>query len=134
MPDVSVLERASEKCGIDLPRLLATINERIEYLYDREHQIGHAYFCACSSRADVDEVMRHKVIPLLAEYFFEDWAKIAAVLGDLEAHDGPISGGFLNRSILKSPPGFEDADAVPRFRWEVRSVDEGFDYGQLVGA
>lgn len=134
MPDVSRLEDAGQKCGIDLPRLLATINERIEYLYDREHQVGHAYFSACSSRADVDEVMRHKVIPLLAEYFFEDWAKIAAVLGDLEAHDGPISGGFLNRSILKSPPGFEDADAVPRFRWEVRSVDEGFDYGQLVGA
>ena len=131
MPDVSVLEGTSEKCGIDLPRILSTINERIEYLYDREHQIGHAYFSACSSRADVDEVMRHKVIPLLAEYFFEDWAKIAAVLGDLEAHDGPISGGFLKRSILKSPPGLEDGDAVPRFRWEVRSVDEGFDYGKL---
>lgn len=133
MPDASVLEEAAEKCGLDLPRLLSTINGRVEYLYDREHQIGHAYFTACSSRADVDEVMRHKVIPLLAEYFFEDWAKIAAVLGDLEPHEGPITGGFLRRSILKAPPGLEDGDAVPRFRWEVHSVDEGFDYGKLVG-
>lgn len=133
MPDASILKDAAEKCGIDLPQLLTTINERIEYLYDREHQIGHAYFTACSSRADVDEVMRHKVIPLLAEYFFEDWAKIAAVLGDLEPGEGSISGGFLKRAILNPPPGLEDGDAVARFRWQVRSVDEGFDYSKLVG-
>lgn len=131
MPNASVLTETAQKCGIDLPRLLSTINERIEYLYDREHQIGHAYFSSCSSRADVDEVMRHKVIPLLAEYFFEDWAKIAAVLGDLETHEGPITGGFLKRSILKAPPGLEDGEAVPRFRWEVRSEVEGFDYRKL---
>ena len=134
MPDASVLEGAGQKCGIDLPRLLSTINERIEYLYDREHQIGHAYFTLCRSQADVDEVMRHKVIPLLAEYFFEDWAKIAAVLGDLEPHEGAITGGFLRRSILKAPPGLEYSDAVPRYHWELRTVGEGFDYGKLVGA
>lgn len=133
MPEPSVLQETAQKCGVDLPRLLSTINERIEYLYDREHQIGHAYFTVCSSRADVDEVMRHKIIPLLAEYFFEDWAKIAAVLGDLEAHEGPIKGGFLERSILKAPPGLEDGEAIRRFRWKVRSVEEGFDYGKLVG-
>lgn len=133
MPDESILKEAAEKCGIDLPRLLTTINERIEYLYDREHQIGHAYFTACRSRADVDEVMRHKVIPLLAEYFFEDWAKIAAVLGDLEPGEGSITGGFLKRAILNPPPGLEDGDAVARFRWQVRSIDEGFDYSKLVG-
>lgn len=130
MPDASILEDAGQKCGIDLPRLLSTINERIEYLYDREHQIGHAYFSSCSSRADVDEVMRHKVIPLLAEYFFDDWAKIAAVLGDLKPGEGSITGGFLERAILKAPPGLEDGDAAPRFRWKVRS---GFDYGKLLG-
>lgn len=134
MPDASVLVDAAEKCGIDLPHLLSTINERIEYLYDREHQIGHAYFTTCSTRADVDDVMRHKVIPLLAEYFFEDWARIAAVLGDLEPHDGPISGGFLKRGVLRAPPGLEDGDASPRFRWQVRSEAEGFDYGALAGA
>jgi 5-methylcytosine-specific restriction protein B len=133
MPDASLLEAAGQKCGIDLPRLLTTINERIEYLYDREHQIGHAYFNACRSRADIDEVMRHKVIPLLAEYFFEDWAKIAAVLGDLEQGEGSITGGFLKRAILNPPPGLEDGDAVARFRWQVRSVDEGFDYSKLAG-
>ena len=134
MPDPSLLAGEAGTCGLDLPKILATINERIEYLYDREHQIGHAYFTGCASRADVDAVMRHKAIPLLAEYFFEDWEKIAAVLGDAASDDGPITGGFLNRSVLKSPPGLEDGDALPRFRWEVRSEDEGFDYTGLAEA
>ena len=134
MPDPSLLAGEAGTCGIDLPRILATINERIEYLYDREHQIGHAYFTGCASRADVDAVMRYKAIPLLAEYFFEDWEKIAAVLGDAVSNDGPITGGFLKRSVLKSPPGIEDGDALPRFRWEVRSEAEGFDYTGLTEA
>ena len=133
MPDSSLLAKAAEKCELDLPEILTTINERIEYLYDREHQIGHAYFMDCESQAGVDDAMRHKVIPLLAEYFFEDWEKIAAVLGDAEPHDGPIEGGFLNRSVLKAPPGLEDRDAFPRFRWKVRSKDEGFSYARLIG-
>ena len=134
MPNAAVLKEAAARTGIDLPRLLTIINERIEYLYDRDHQIGHAYFTGCDTRADVDEVMRHKVIPLLAEYFFEDWGKIAAVLGDLETHDGPIKGGFLNRSVLNSPPGLENGEAMPRFRWDVRSTEDGFEYARLLGS
>jgi 5-methylcytosine-specific restriction protein B len=132
MPDPSVLYEAAERTGIDLPRLLAKINDRIEYLYDREHQIGHAYFTGCATPTDVDEVMRHKVIPLLAEYFFEDWAKIAAVLGDLETHNRDISGGFLERTTLQAPPGLDSGEALPRFRWSVCSVDEGFNYTRLL--
>ena len=131
MPKSSLLVEAAEKCGLDLPRILDSLNERIEYFYDREHQIGHAYFFGCESRGDVDHVMRHKLIPLLAEYFFEDWGKIAAVLGDAASHSGVLEGGFLNRSVLKAPPGLEDGDDLPRFRWEIRSEDEGFDYARL---
>ena len=131
MPDPSLLDAT---CGLDLPRILSTINKRIEYLYDREHQIGHAYFIDCASQADVDAVMRDKVIPLLAEYFFEDSEKIAAVLGDAASHDEPIEGRFLKRSVLQAPPGIEDGDAPARFSWEVRSKDEGFDYSELLDA
>lgn len=120
MPDPSLLGMVD---GIDLAVLLATINERIEYLFDREHQIGHAYFMRCTTRSDVDEVMRHKVIPLLAEYFYEDWAKVAAVLGDGDGGEGDRDGAFIDRRLLKAPRGLNgDEDAAPRYRWSVRSA------------
>lgn len=132
LPEPKALRDAAARCGLDLPRILRELNERIEYLYDREHQIGHAYFINCTTREEVDAVMRHKIIPLLAEYFFEDWAKVAAVLGDAEAHEGAIEGGFMNRQPLTAPPGLdEDDDGMPRFRWSLR--DGPFSYDKLTG-
>ena len=126
MPDASLLKIVD---GIDLPALLTILNERIEYLFDREHQIGHAYFMGCASRADVDAVMRHKIIPLLAEYFYEDWTKVAAALG--EKYQGAVDsqGRFLDRRRLGPTNGSSfDEEAAPRYRWSIRDTFsyEGF--------
>jgi 5-methylcytosine-specific restriction protein B len=130
-PDVRPLKEAGARCGIDLSRLLSTINERVEYLFDREHQIGHAYFIGCLDRAGLDDVMRFKVIPLLAEYFYEDWSKVAAVLGDADAATvGDRTGGFLDRRQLRAPAGMAgEGEDAPRFSWRVRKE---FDYAQLL--
>ena len=126
MPDPELLKTVGT---VDLKSLLTTINERIEYFVGREHQIGHAYFIRCATQTDIDEVMRHKVIPLLAEYFYEDWAKVATVLGDAEDKDGDHKGRFIDRTVLASPKGMPgDEDAPPRYRWEVCN---NFDYSQF---
>ena len=123
-PDPDLLE---EVAGIDLPSVLSAMNERLEWLLDRDHLIGHAWFMTARTREDVDEVMRHKIIPLLAEYFYEDWAKVRAVLG----------GGddFVQGAALKRPPGLDDGDYEEegRRRWTVRKVFAADAYERLVG-
>lgn len=76
--------------GVNLETLLTAINERIEVLYDREHVIGHSYFWKVKSLADLRQVFENQLLPLLEEYFFEDWEKIrlALVLPDQENSDG----------------------------------------------
>ncbi|RLM14725.1 ATP-binding protein [Gibbsiella quercinecans] len=90
MPDESILEDASV-LGIELKQLLETLNARIQVLYDSEHTLGHAFFISVSQMAKEDEqqafkllkrVMKNKIIPLLEEYFYNDWQKIRLVLGD----------------------------------------------------
>ena len=113
MPEPGVLQEVD---GVRLSAMLQYINERIENLFDREHQIGHAYFVGCRTKLEIEKVMRRKVIPLLAEYFYEDWYKVAMVLGDAEGQ-----GGFLNRQLLKPLDGLGAVgEARPRYRWTVR--------------
>ncbi len=68
--------------GVNLKELLETINQRIEYLYDRDHTIGHAYFMGLTDFAGLCNVFANKIIPLLQEYFYDDWEKIRLVLAD----------------------------------------------------
>ena len=90
LPDASTLAQVRDANGvIDVPQMLERINERIEVLYDREHCIGHAYFMALHGVPDgvarfekLADIFRNRILPLLEEYFFEDWQKIRLVLGD----------------------------------------------------
>lgn len=81
MPDFSVLPPAALD-GVELPKLLETLNRRIAYLFDRDHTLGHAYFMGIKSFGDLEHCLLRKVIPLLQEYFFEDWSKIRLIFGD----------------------------------------------------
>lgn len=83
MPDT--VDKKAGKSTIDIQKLLEIINQRIEVLYDREHTIGYAYFCGLKKTATLDglkNVFKKSVLPLLQEYFFDDYEKIAMVLGD----------------------------------------------------
>ncbi len=80
MPNPNVL-LGRKVADINLTRLLATINNRVEILYDREHMLGHAYFIGVHTLEDLAQCFINKVIPLLQEYFFDDYEKICWVLG-----------------------------------------------------
>ncbi len=91
MPKPSLLKNmdvSNEGKDIDIALMLATLNHRIEALYDRDHTIGHAYFMVLRDLpidkrfAGLKTLFKDRIIPLLEEYFFEDWQKIRMVLGD----------------------------------------------------
>lgn len=71
--------------GVNIGQLLRAMNQRIEVLLDREHCLGHAYFMPLESDpslARMESIFRNQVLPLLQEYFFEDWQRIQWVLND----------------------------------------------------
>ena len=75
--------------GISIKDLLETINNRIHYLYDREHTIGHAYFkdlfyAENQNIQTLRAILKNNVLPLLQEYFYDDYDKIAQILGDAD--------------------------------------------------
>jgi 5-methylcytosine-specific restriction protein B len=111
MPNLKVLKQIDDFKNINIKSLLKTINKRIEYLYDRDHTIGHAYFMSLNDqikdendllRDKTDEeklielkgIFQNKIIPLLQEYFYDDWEKIRLVLGDNQKDDKSIQ--FIN--------------------------------------
>lgn len=91
MPDSEVLDALGVGTITDggkelnVSDMLNVINKRIEFLYDREHTIGHAFFTRLKDDPSVETlamIFKKNVIPLLQEYFYEDYAKIQYVLGD----------------------------------------------------
>ena len=87
MPDANVLRAigADKVDDLDVAAMLEKINERIKLLYDREHTIGHAFFTKLATASSVETlkaIFVKSIIPLLQEYFYEDFKKIQLVLGD----------------------------------------------------
>ena len=79
MPNSSKVSESID--GVNVQKLLEVINKRIEYLFDRDHMIGHSYFMNAVKLEDLIGIIKNNVIPLLQEYFYEDWEKIELVLG-----------------------------------------------------
>ncbi|WP_312451711.1 AAA family ATPase [Exiguobacterium sp.] len=83
-PDPQLLQGISIE-GVHLKSVLDIMNRRIAALYDRDHMIGHAYFMSLSSTDKIDalqQVFLKSIIPLLQEYFFDDFGKINAIFGN----------------------------------------------------
>ena len=82
MPDASHPDISTDVDGVNCRDLLAAMNRRITVLLDREHQIGHTYLLDVDTLAALASTFRTRILPLLQEYFYDDWEKIRAVLND----------------------------------------------------
>jgi hypothetical protein len=92
---------------IDLEKLLDTLNKRITILLDREHVIGHSYLLPLKHEPTIDRlavIFENEIVPLLQEYFYDDYEKIRLVLGDNQKTDDNL------RFIIKK------TDAIELFR------------------
>jgi 5-methylcytosine-specific restriction protein B len=78
---ISQIAKKPVAAGVDLKKLLVAINQRIEVLLDRDYCIGHSYFLNVETLNDLKEIFSKKIIPLLQEYFFNDYGKIGLILG-----------------------------------------------------
>lgn len=84
MPDSSLLDGIIVE-GVDIGKMLKKMNERVAVLFDREHTIGHAYFMKLKNNSTMEhlgDIFENKIIPLLQEYFYEDYEKIRLVFAD----------------------------------------------------
>ena len=99
MPDPNLA--SPDAGGVDCRKLLAAMNDRIAALLDREHRIGHTYFLQVDTVEALAETFRTRIVPLLQEYFYDDWEKIRAVLN---------WNGFVKEE--PSPKELLDADLV----------------------
>ncbi len=93
MPDYDALQRIPEFDEISISKLVECMNRRISVLYDREHTIGHAYFMELVGDPNINTlaaIFEERIIPLLQEYFYDDYEKICLVLGDNQKSDDAI--------------------------------------------
>ncbi len=79
-PEPDKLKTTSD--GINLTEMLRTLNNRLSILKDSDHTIGHAWLWNVSNVDQLREVFRVKILPLLREFFYNDYEKLGLVLGD----------------------------------------------------
>lgn len=84
--NIEELFKEAEFKGIDLSKMLFTINYRISKLLGEEYAIGHAYLLEVMDYVKPLEglkmIFETQIIPLLKEYFYNDYGKIGLVLGE----------------------------------------------------
>ena len=88
----------SQKITVDCRELLKAVNDRICILYDRDHQIGHTYLMNVKNVESLANAFKNKIIPLLQEYFYENWEKIDLVLNK----NGFILESVVDKSLFQS--------------------------------
>lgn len=77
MPNEEIFDSLNFTDKFNRKGIMKKINQRIEVLLDRNYTLGHSYFI----KEDFKNSFENEIIPLLQEYFYNDYGKIGLVLG-----------------------------------------------------
>lgn len=131
LPDADVLRsiNADRVEDLDVALMLEKMNERISYLYDSEHTIGHAFFTKLSKPElrnieTLKSIFEKSIIPLLQEYFYEDYHKIQLVFGDNDKSDDNLKFIIDKESNVSNVfKGNEvDIDDLPEKKYKINPI------------
>jgi hypothetical protein len=111
------LQRVQEldQQGLDVEKMLRRMNERISYLYDQDHCIGHGWLISVSNLTDLCKTFNCKIIPLLREYFYDDWTKVCRVLGEHPEQSRMTD--FITKRKLSAENLFGRAQDLGKDKW-----------------
>jgi hypothetical protein len=139
--DINVFDVDGEY-DVSVGEILRMMNERIEVLLDRDHCLGHAYFMPLKNDNSIENlgfIFRQQILPLLEEYFFEDWERIAWVLNDQNKKQPEhrfLKNASADLSSLSNLFGDKVAGSLQDRRWHIN--EEAFDniesYRGILGA
>lgn len=106
-----------ENLDLHLGELLTIINDRVSYLLDNDHRIGHSYLMNIEDEEGLRNAFGNKIIPLLKEYFYNDYEKIYWVLGD-----GFVDKPKNDKEIFNVPEAIVDSEG----RYIVKEITDDF--------
>ena len=119
-PDDSLLAGKKINVGkstVNLQIVLQTLNARIQLLLGSDFLLGHSYFLKINDWNDLCKLFHSEIIPLLRNYFYDDFSKIALVLGDIDEIGKLDSEKFIISKLADSgkifgTSNFEDEEQV----------------------
>ncbi|AOJ81830.1 hypothetical protein WS86_15235 [Burkholderia savannae] len=132
-PEPALLAATQDQEPIDCAQLLEVLNERVSFLLDDHHRLGHGFFMGCKTNLDVFERLAKKVIPQLREYFFGNEGLLLLVFGEAEstpyrlfktADANSFEATFGVSRDVAAAHGFRGPSASPRLELDARFWDE----------
>ena len=134
IPDSSVI-RGGDGSGaiddgeggeIDLRTLLNALNKRLRFLLHRDQMLGQAYFTDVKTFADLKQVFLTQILPLLQEYFYDDWHRLQLVFRDVDADGEKIEPQIVCHAVVREQEAlgadYNDYDDQIEY-WVVREQD-----------
>jgi len=133
MPNYDLEDLQQKIDDVNLSKLLQSINNRIAILKNEHYQIGHSYFLNITKIGELTEIFKTKIIPLLQEYFYDDWQSICAVLNQSYNNAKSDSGILISSNINKNIFNDEFEELIEFRNKKIFKVNQDFTNKDLIG-